>query len=142
MELADDIYEKILALSDEGDQLIAEQLFTRAEAKWIAALRLLPEPKSDWEASTWLLASVGDARYQQGNYASAREAFFDALNCPDGQSNPFIHYRLGQCEIKLGRDKSGVDHLLRAYMLDGETIFNSEPDGSEFLKILKTNDLM
>jgi tetratricopeptide (TPR) repeat protein len=142
MELPPDLYQKITELSEEGNQLLEGHFSDRAVRKWTQALSLLPDPKSDWEASTWLYTSIGDARYQDGEFASASDAFFDALNCPDGQSNPFVHYRLGQCQIRLGNEKAGVDHLLQAYMLDGEAIFNSETGGNEFLSILKQEKLV
>ena len=137
MELPLEIYDKVDDLSSEGNDFCDAGQFDDAIAKWSEALDLLPEPKSDWEASTWLWASIGDAEYQRGKLTEARTAFFDALNGPDGQSNAFIHYRLGQCEIKLGNQDNGVEHLLRAYMLDGDRIFSDEKDGAEFLNHLK-----
>ena len=142
MELPDEIYERIEALSEEGNELCDDENFTAAVAKWIEALDLVPEPKTDWEAATWLYASIGDILYQQGKLRDARDALFDALNCPGGQENPFVHYRLGQCEVKLGNEDRGVDELLRAYMLDGEEVFSGEDDGADFLSILKDRRLI
>ena len=88
---------------------------------------LLPEPKVQWEAATWLNASIGDARYQQKDFTAALEALLDALNGPDGVSNPFIHLRLGECFQELGQVDRARDHLMRAYMLAGREIFESEP---------------
>jgi len=137
MELPQEIYERIENLSNEGNEFFDSGQFDAAIVKWSEAFDLLPEPKPDWEAATWLLVSIGYAYYQQGKLDQARTNFFDALNSLDAQSNPFIHYRLGQCEIKLGNQNNGVEHLLRAYMLDGEAIFNGEVDGAKYLDILK-----
>lgn len=140
------IYDRVTSLSSEGNSLIERGDFRGAIAKWSEALTLIPEPKTDWEASTWLYASIADAHYQQASYSEARTACFDALNCPGGTANPFVHYRLGQCEVRLGNHESAVSHLLQAYMLDGEEIFlvedDAEEDGREYLDILKSHGLI
>ena len=142
MELPESVYERVEELSAEGSDLFDDTEFSAATAKWSEALDLLPEPKSDWESYTWLSASIGDGYYQLTDLNAARQAFFDALNGPDGQENPFVHYRLGQCEIRLGNEESGISHLLKAYMLDGEEIFSGESDGQSYLQRLKDKALI
>lgn len=142
MELSDDIYAAIEDLSEEGNELCDDEKFFAAIEKWNQAFFLLPEPKIDWEAYTWISASIGDALYQLKDFAAAREKFFDALNGPDGKENPFVHYRLGQCEIHLGNEKNGISHLLQAYMLDGEEIFQAEDDGVFYLQKLSDKQLV
>ncbi|MDF5873149.1 hypothetical protein P4112_16025 [Pseudomonas aeruginosa] len=68
--------------------------------------------------------------------------FLDALNAPGGVENPFVHYRLGQCQVKLGNAALAVESLLKAYMLDGEEIFLAEDDGVVFLKMLQDRKLV
>lgn len=142
MELPDKIYDAVDALSTEGNDLMDEENFQGAIKKWGQALALLPEPKAEWEAYMWLSASIGDAQYQQENYELARNSFMDALNAPDGIGNPFVHYRLGQCQAKLGNEALAVESLLKAYMLDGEEIFLAEDDGVTFLKMLQDRKLI
>lgn len=141
MELPDETYTAIENLSEEGNDLCDDENFLAAIEKWNQAFLLLPDPKVDWEAYTWLSASIGDALYQLKDFAAAREKFFDTLNGPDGKENPFVHYRLGQCEIHLGNEKNGVNHLLQAYMLDGEEIFQAEDDGAMYLQKLSEKNL-
>jgi tetratricopeptide (TPR) repeat protein len=136
MTLPPDISENLDRLSEEGNAMSEEAKYDAAIAKWAEALDLIPEPKSDWEASTWLYASIADSYYQQSMFEDAQAACYDALNASGGQSNPFIHYRLGQCKVKLGNISGGVQHLLRAYMLDGREIFAKDEGGSEFLDLL------
>ncbi|HCD6632548.1 tetratricopeptide repeat protein [Pseudomonas aeruginosa] len=142
MELPAEIHDKVDVLSMEGNDLMDDENFEAAIEKWSQALELLPEPKVEWEAYMWLSASIGDALYQQRKYESARNRFLDALNAPDGVENPFVHYRLGQCQLKLGNEALGVESLLKAYMLDGEDIFMAEDDGVSFLKILQDRKLV
>jgi tetratricopeptide (TPR) repeat protein len=142
MELPGNLYEQVETLSAEGSDFFDTAKFSQALAKWAQALDLLPEPRPDWDAYTWLSTSIGDAHYQLTQFDVARQFLFDALNGPDAQSNPFIHYRLGQCEVKIGNQDSGKSHLLQAYMLDGEKIFHGEPDGLIYLQMLKDAKLI
>ncbi|HBO2318235.1 TPA: tetratricopeptide repeat protein [Pseudomonas aeruginosa] len=142
MELPDKIYDEVDALSTKGNDLMDDEHFDAAIEKWTQALGLLPAPKTDWEAYMWLSASIGDAQFQQHRYELARDAFMDALNAPGGVENPFVHYRLGQCQVKLGNEALAVESLLKAYMLDGEEIFLAEDDGVVFLKMLQDRKLV
>lgn len=116
--------------------------FDLAVEKWQKAIDLIPEPKTDWEAYMWLSASIGDALYQKKLYEIASANFINALNAPGGIENPFVHFRLGQCQTKLGNERLGLDHLLKAYMLDGEDIFLMEADGIFSLELLKNRGLV
>lgn len=142
MELPETLYEQVEALSEQGSELFDDNQFAQAITHWSQALELLPEPKSDWDAYTWLSTSIGDAHYQLSQFDLSRQTLFDALNGPDGQANPFLHYRLGQVEVKLSNLDSAKSHLLKAYMLDGETIFNLDPDGMAHLELLKKANLV
>lgn len=142
MELPPSVSRQVDFLSEEGNDLADQGAFAPAAEKWVQALDLLPAPAVEWEAYTWLKASIGDARYQLADFDGAREAFFDALNGPDGQENPFVHYRLGQTELALNNEKAGIDELLKAYMLDGEEIFLEEDDGHVFLQKLRDAGLV
>jgi tetratricopeptide (TPR) repeat protein len=126
-ELDDAVYHQITYLSERGNTLMDEGAPARAAEMFERALDLLPEPKTDWEAATWLNASLGDALFAQQQFAGARDRFLDALNCPDGPTNPFVQLRLGECCHELGDAARAKQHLLRAYMLDGPQIFASEP---------------
>jgi len=142
MELPERLFTSIEALSEIGNEFADQGRLGEAVSQWANALSLLPDPKADWEAYTWLSASIGDARYQLGQFEQARHDFYDALNGPDGLENPFIHYRLGQCLIKLGDREAGLNSLFKAYMLDGENIFiEDESEGMLMLAILKERGL-
>ena len=142
MELPKTVSNKVDDLSSQGNDLCDESKFAQAIEKWRAAIELLPEPRVDWEAYTWLSASIGDAQYQAGQLDAARNSFYDALNGPGGQENPFIHYRLGQSLIRLKEDDRGVESLLKAYMLDGEEIFSADDEGAKYLQKLRDRKLI
>ncbi|WP_322051571.1 tetratricopeptide repeat protein [Paraburkholderia bannensis] len=141
-ELPQNIQDKVEVLSEQGNVLCDESEFSKAIQQWRTAIALLPEPQVDWEAYTWLAASIGDAQYQLEDLEAACQSFFDALDGPEGMQNPFVHYRLGQCQIKLGHVEHGVQSLLKAYMLEGEDIFDEDHEGASFLKILRDKKLI
>jgi tetratricopeptide (TPR) repeat protein len=117
---------KIDALSEEGNQLADSGQFLAAWKKFGEALNLVPEPKVEREASTWLIASMGDMAFQLKKFDQAYDAFSDAVRCPGGLGNPFIHLRKGQCHFELGDMKRAADDLTRAYMGAGREIFKRE----------------
>lgn len=142
MELADELHARIEELSLEGSALYDASQMQGAIQKWTEAIDLLPEPRGVWEAFTWLSGSIGDAQYQLGDFDAARHSFLDALNDLDGQENPFLHYRLGQCLFRLGDESGGVESLLKAYMLDGKDIFSRDPEGPECMRRLRERGLI
>ncbi len=135
-ELSDPIYERIKALCAEGDALADDDNFSAALERYGAAWELLPEPRTDWGAATWILTAIGDACFFSGHYQAARDNLAQAMHCPDALGNPFLHLRLGQCEFELQNWDRAADELTRAYMGDGETVFQDEDP--KYLAFLKT----
>ncbi len=135
-ELPPSLHESIQKLSEKGDLLAERGRHQEAIAEYRRAWDLVPEPKTDWEAATWILAAIGDAAYHAGDLHEARDALQSAMRCPDGLGNPFLHLRLGQALFDLGEADRAADELMRAYMGAGEDIFADE-DG-RYLAFLGT----
>ena len=108
--------------------------------KFNAAWRLVPDPKSDWEASTWILAAIADSCFILRKFYSAKQALGYAMHCPDAIGNPFLHLRLGQTFFETGEPEASADELMRAYMAAGADIFKNE-DG-KYLAFLKTKAIV
>jgi tetratricopeptide (TPR) repeat protein len=142
VEPSDEIFDKIEELSEQGNVFSEDSEFDKAIEIWSSALDLLPEPKTDFEAYTWLSASTGDALYFLERYEEAKHYFYNALNGLNGYGNPFVHYRLGQCLIILGNEEDGIQSLLKAYMLDGEDIFHQDDEGAPYLQKLRERKLL
>ncbi|WP_316568832.1 tetratricopeptide repeat protein [Neobacillus sp. YIM B06451] len=131
MELNDELYEEISNLCSDGDSLVEESMYDKAIDLYLKALNLVPAPKTDWEASTWIYTALGDTCFIKGDYKAAKNYLFDALNCPDGIGNPFILLRLGETLFEMQEVIKAKEYLLRAYMLEGYDIFEEE-DGKYF----------
>lgn len=122
-ELSDETRRIIQALCKEGDDLTNSAKYPAALAQYWAAWDLLPEPQTDWEAATWILAAIGNANFLGGDFAAGRDNLATAMRCPDAIGNPFLHLRLGQCQFELGDLDRAADELARAYMGAGADIF-------------------
>lgn len=135
-ELPDALYDEVTKLSELGNDYADDSQFDFAINSWRDALALLPAPVEQWDAACWLYASIGDANWQAGRPKATKEAMFDALNCAGGVENPFIHFRLGQAAEKIGERELAVQSFMKAYMLDGDAIFEADPQGPAALALL------
>lgn len=134
LELPDEVHKQIVALSAAGDELATAGAYPQALTEYWKAWDLLPEPKDQWEAATWLLGAIGDSNWLSGDYVAGRDNLSTAMHCPGAIGNPFLHLRLGQCQLELGNEDRALDELLRAYMAAGTEIFENEPKYLQFIK--------
>lgn len=135
LELPEDIQEALDEVCEQGNEAMDEDDPQEALLFFRQAVDLLPEPADKWEAYGWLCTAQGDAHYAMEDFESAFEQFQEAYNLSAPEEvNPFILLRLGQCYRRLGNDKNAAEYLLRAYMLEGEEIFEEDADDFAFLK--------
>jgi tetratricopeptide (TPR) repeat protein len=136
MNMSENVYSEIVKLSKDGNALFDCNELQKAKVKYIKALDLVPNPKSDWTTATWLYTTLGDICFLEQAYEEAINYLFDAVNCPDALENPFIMLRLGESLFETGADINRVrDYLMRAYMLGGKKIFENEND--KYFKLIK-----
>lgn len=126
MELNNEIYIKVKECSRLGEMFFEVGEYKFAIEKYKEALEILPHPKNQWEAATWLNTALGDSYFMVDSYEEAKNYLFDALNCPNGTENPFILLRLGQSLWELDEKRKALEYLLKAYVLEGEKIFKDE----------------
>ena len=107
-ELDNELYEQIKRHCRRGDELAEEQQFEAALTAYSAAWELLPEPRTTWSAATWILAAIGDALFLAGDFEAGRDHLSMAMDCPDAIGNPFLHLRLGQCQVGAGQEDQGA----------------------------------
>ncbi|MGE8678547.1 MAG: tetratricopeptide repeat protein [Achromobacter marplatensis] len=122
-EMNADLYLAIQDFCSKGDRLANEREFDAAISSYNSAWELIPEPKNEWEASTWVLGAIADACFLGGYMGSAEEALEYAMTCPGGVGNPFLHLRFGQVLYERGKMERATQELMRAYMGEGEDIF-------------------
>ncbi len=125
-ELDDKIYNKIVFLCKKADKHVEYDLFQSAIKLYVEALTLLPEPITDWEASTWILTAIGDAYFNMNDFERAQQPLIDVMHCPNAIGNPFIHLRRGQVLFELGDLERAKNELATAYLIEGEELFKTE----------------
>lgn len=125
-ELSDELHAEVQRLGALGDQYSEAARYPEALSSYWAAWDLLPEPKTNWDAATWILAAIGDANFSNGDYAAGRDNLANAMHCPDAVGNTFLHLRLGQCLLELQDLDRAADELMRAYMGAGPEIFKEQ----------------
>lgn len=135
-EIDDKTHKKITSLSKKGDSLAEKGNYPDALSKYWEAFDLVPEPKTKWDASTWLFAAIGDANFLGGDFQAGVDNLSNGMHCPGAIGNPFLHLRLGQCQFELGNLDRAADELTRAYALEGKEIFAE--DDPKYLDFLKT----
>ncbi|MFJ9691249.1 tol-pal system YbgF family protein [Kitasatospora sp. NPDC101183] len=136
MHLPDEIHAEITELCREGDSLAGAREFAQAKERYVAALRLLPGDPRQWAASTWIYAALGDVHFRTGVHDRAHKCFHNAVQCPGGLGNPYVHLRLGQTALELGDRDRAADELMRAYMGGGAELFAE--DDPRYLAFLRT----
>ena len=117
MQSVDELCEKGTSLSEAGE-------YQEALVCFQCALEKIPATYDHEEERVWILAAIGDTLFQLQQYSNAMEYLRRAYFYDPG--NPFINLRLGQCELESGCIHDAKEHLLKAYMAEGATIFEGE----------------
>lgn len=125
-DLSATLQTEIDRLCAQGDADADRARFAAALGSYWAAWDLLPEPKLDCAAATWILAAVGDANFLGGDYEAGRDNLSTVMHCPGAIGIAFLHLRLGQCQFELGETASAQDELARAYLGGGAALFDDE----------------
>ncbi len=108
-------------LYDSGDFRLALRAFYQA---WL----LIPKPQTDHAEANWVLTAIGDTYFKLHQFTQGSESLLSALCCPDSETTPFTHLRLGQCFWELSREAEARKHLYHAYKSVGNSIFENEND--------------
>jgi hypothetical protein len=124
--ISDQTQAEIDRLCAQGDADADCARYPDALGAYWAAWDLLPEPKLDCDAATWILAAVGDVNFLGGNFEAGCDNLSTVMHCPGAIGIPFLHMRLGQCRYELGNQAGALDELLRAYLVGGAALFDNE----------------
>ena len=128
MQLKKGFTEDIERICRAAEDYLVEGNTKDAYRKYKEALDIIPEPKTSYETATWILVSIGDMYFKNKQYDMARDYFFESKNCPNGASNPYVLFRLGQSLVEMNDKSEAKEFLLRAYMLVGDDIFCDEDE--------------
>lgn len=124
--LKDEIYEQVELISETGNDFADDEEYAAAIEKFKEALALVPEPKHEWEAGTWLYQSIGNMYFMLDDYENAAKFFADAILSQEGKINSFNQMRLGQASLEMKQEDKALEHLLKAYRMGGKKLFAEE----------------
>lgn len=134
MELSDTIHKQIVKHCEDGGEAMDNDNYKDAYQHYKKAWHLVPDPKTDWEASTFILAALADIYFFTSDFKALRETLQFAMHCPNAIGNAFLHLRLGQAQFELGNEEGAKDELARALMGQGKEIFeDADPKYFEFI---------
>ena len=135
-KLPTDIAQFVDNLCRAGDRLAEVDQFDDAIEKYQTAWDLLPAPPQQWPAAAWILLSVGDAYFWLKDFHNGATFLLEALDCPHGDSNPYLLLRLGQCLLESGRLDEAANALEEAFRLGGNELFDGE--APKYLQFVQT----
>ena len=135
-KLPSELRQMIDKLCQKGDQFAQIDQHDDALDQYEAAWELLPAPKNQWPAATWILMAAGDVYFEKRDYLAAIDSLRQALECPDGDSNAFIQLRLGQCLFEVNDIDAAANVLESVFQEVGEGLFSDEDP--KYLNFVKT----
>ncbi len=135
-KLPGDLSQLIDKLCQKGDQFAQIDQHDDALDQYEAAWELLPEPKNQWPAATWILMAAGDVYFEKRDFLAASQTLRESLDSPDGKTNPFILLRLGQSLFEIADLDGAADALEAAFQQYGEGLF--EDEDPKYLDFVKT----
>ncbi|WP_257461719.1 tetratricopeptide repeat protein [Archangium lipolyticum] len=128
---------RIAGLCSVGDVLAAQKDLPAALLKFREALALIPRPVELHDEAVRVLTAIGDACFHLGLFSESRHALHGAMRSAGGRGVPFLHMRLGQCELELGNLDRAADEFARAYEAGGrELVEGIAPKYLEFVRTL------
>jgi tetratricopeptide (TPR) repeat protein len=134
-KLPNDVRQMIDKLCQKGDQFAQIDQHDDALDQYESAWELLPEPRNQWPAATWILMAAGDVYFEKRDFNSAIDTLSQSLDCPDGENNPFILLRLGQSFFETGDLNGSANAMEAAFRQGGQELFADEdPKYLEFVK--------
>lgn len=129
VELPEEVQEHMEVLSLQGEEALDQGRYEEALDLYNQALSILPEPREKWEAYVWLKAAMGDACFLLDRFDAGLDHFYEAYTSAGPKNmNPFIVYRLGQLYRRVGDEENAIEFLMKAYMLEGDSIFEDPED--------------
>lgn len=99
--------------------------YAKAQAIYVDALGLFAGSPRSYGQSLDVYMNLAELLFFQKKYDEAATYFGEATKVPGGLGYPRLHLRLGQIRFEQGALAKAKDELMRAYMGDGEEIFEN-----------------
>lgn len=141
--LSPELISRLYELAEKGHKLTHNGQYMDAIYVWNEAIELIPEPKQNHLETANFIEAIA-YNYQMLNLFPQALVFMKKLLRywgEDVNKNPFILRSLGEIYYELGEMECAADYLRRAFILEGDEIFDADCYGKiehnkyfEFLK--------
>lgn len=135
-DLPNELHEPIQSLCEKGNELLDEGEMDQALSCFAQAWEKLPEPRTDWDAATWILAAIADTHFFREDFTAMRDPLMTAMRCEGATENSFLRLRLGQCLYELGELDEAANWLTGAFLEEGQELFSQ--DDPKYLTFVKS----
>lgn len=133
VQLDDATHRRVLELLESGDELADGGSEAQAAEQYIEGLRLLPDPKTQWEHALMLYTALADVCLSFEQYEEAEDAARYAMQSQHGLGNGYVWLRLGDALRGQHRDKDALEAYTSAYMVEGDELFEGEDEALAML---------
>ena len=126
-DLEPELKEQVVALCQKGMEQAEIERYEASNRTFGKIYELIPEPKSEWKAYTWLQASRADNFFELKEYKQALDLLSESVELDeDYKKNAYVRMRIGQCLHEMKQVGAAKEALQHAYELGGEEIFEDE----------------
>ncbi|MEO1857262.1 MAG: hypothetical protein ABGY95_07870 [Rubritalea sp.] len=127
---------QVVELCNKAVEAQEEERYHASNRDLHKVFALLPEPKAEWKAYTWLIASIADNYFEQDEHQDAFDKFEEVFSIDaTSNDNAYLCLRRGQCALELSHEGLAKELLQKAFKLEGKELFEGEH--SKYLKLAK-----
>lgn len=126
-DLEPELKQQVVELCEKGMEQADIERYEASNRTFNKVKALIPEPKQEWKAYSWLLASMADNYFELKQHAEALGLINEVIELDEQyRDNGYVRMRRGQCLCELEGDKAGIEDLKLAYSLGGDELFEDE----------------
>jgi hypothetical protein len=135
-DLESELKAQVVELCNKAVEAQEEERFHASNRDLQKVYDLLPEPKNEWKAYSWLISIMADNHFEQEEYIASFEKLEEVFTLDaESTENAYLCLRRGQCALELEHDELAKQFLTRAFELEGKELF--EDEHSKYLKLAK-----
>ena len=132
-----ELKEQVVSLCEKGMEQAEIERYAPSNRTFTNIYDLLPEPKHEWKAYTWLLASMADNHYELKEYEAGLKLLDEVLERDESyKENGYVRMRRGQFQYEISGEDAAEAELKLAYELGGDELF--EDEYVRYLKLAKS----
>ena len=114
-------------MCEKGMEQAEIERYMPSNRTYTKVYELLPEPKHEWKAYTWLLASMADNHYELKEYQEGLRLLDEVLERDEEyKENAYIRMRRGACQFEILGKNAAEQELKIAYEMGGDEVFEDE----------------